>query len=142
VHRGQPADDRCEQDRGDAAGNVSSWHRRGSLVDEAAIDRALADRCLGGVALGVFEAPISGERSRLLRRDNVILTPHMGGATYETLRRGAEMLADEIRRFGAAEPLGNLVGAVGARGWAAAMTTTRSAGELLLAIDAGTGGRR
>ena len=88
---------------------------RGSLVDETAVDQALADRRLGGVALDVFEAPISGERSRLLRHDNVILTPHIGGATHETLRRGAEMLADEIRRFAAAEPLRNLVGAVGAR---------------------------
>ena len=88
---------------------------RGSLVDEAALDRALTDRRLGGVALDVFEAPISGERSRLLRHDNVILTPHIGGATHETLRRGAEMLADEIRRFAAAEPLRNVVGRVEAR---------------------------
>jgi D-3-phosphoglycerate dehydrogenase len=89
---------------------------RASLVDEAALDHALAEGRLGGVALDVFEAPSPGERSRLLRHDNVILTPHIGGSTRETLRRGAEMLAEEIRLFAAAEPLRNLVGAVGAHG--------------------------
>jgi phosphoglycerate dehydrogenase-like enzyme len=37
------------------------------------------------------------------------MTPHVGGATHETLFQGAEMIADELRRFSAGEPLHYLV---------------------------------
>ena len=33
------------------------------------------------------------------------MTPHIGGATHETLLQGAEMIAEEVRRFAAGEPL-------------------------------------
>jgi D-3-phosphoglycerate dehydrogenase len=45
----------------------------------------------------------------LLRHENVVLTPHIGGATHETLLQGAEMIAAEITRFAAGEPLVNVV---------------------------------
>ena len=38
-----------------------------------------------------------------------MITPHLGGATHETLLQGAEMIAAEIRRFAAGEPLVNVV---------------------------------
>jgi D-3-phosphoglycerate dehydrogenase len=38
----------------------------------------------------------------------VVLTPHIGGATHETLLRGVEMIAAEIERFSAGEPLENV----------------------------------
>ena len=44
-------------------------------------------------------------RHRLLRHENVVMTPHIGGATRETLLQGAEMIADEILRFAAGAPL-------------------------------------
>ena len=34
-----------------------------------------------------------------------MMTPHIGGATHETLLQGAEMIASEIQRFGRGEPL-------------------------------------
>ena len=37
-----------------------------------------------------------------------MLTPHLGGATHETLLQGAEMIAAEIARFAADEPLVNV----------------------------------
>ena len=80
---------------------------RETLVDEAALDDALASGHLAGAALDVFH-PLDGPGLQihpLLRHDNVVLTPHIGGATHETLRRGAEMIAHEIRRFSAGEPL-------------------------------------
>jgi D-3-phosphoglycerate dehydrogenase / 2-oxoglutarate reductase len=86
---------------------------RESLVDEDALDAALASGHLGGAGLDVFDPPPEGERSRLLRHDNVVLTPHIGGATRETLKQGAEMLAAEIARFAANEPLRYLVANVG-----------------------------
>jgi len=78
---------------------------RETLVDEDALDEALASGRLGGAALDVF----AGDARRLLRHDNVVLTPHLGGATHETLLQGAEMIADEILRFAAGEPLVNVV---------------------------------
>jgi D-3-phosphoglycerate dehydrogenase len=38
-----------------------------------------------------------------------VLTPHIGGATRETLQQGAEMIAEEIARFAAGEPLVHVV---------------------------------
>jgi phosphoglycerate dehydrogenase-like enzyme len=37
------------------------------------------------------------------------MTPHIGGATRETLIRGADMIARDIARFGAGEQLINVV---------------------------------
>ena len=82
---------------------------RESLVDEAALDAALLSGHLGGAALDVFEPGQPGERPRLVRHPNVVLTPHIGGATTETLLQGAHMIAQEIERFAADQPLANVV---------------------------------
>jgi len=62
---------------------------RESLVDEAALSAALEEGMLSGAALDVLEQPAHGERHRLLDTPGVIITPHIGGATTETLARGA-----------------------------------------------------
>ena len=87
---------------------------RPSLIDEAALDAALAREQLAGAALDVCEPTSPGVPSQLSRHANVVITPHIGGATRETLQRGADMLAEEIRRFAASEPLINLVGKISA----------------------------
>jgi D-3-phosphoglycerate dehydrogenase len=84
---------------------------RESLVDEDALDAALTSGHLGGAALDVVYASATSGRHRLLRHENVVLTPHIGGATRETLRHGAEMIAGEITRFATGEPLRYLVNA-------------------------------
>jgi len=58
---------------------------RGNIVDEQALYIALKDGKIGGAALDVFiqEPP---KDSPLFKLDNVILSPHMGGYTYEALR--------------------------------------------------------
>jgi D-3-phosphoglycerate dehydrogenase len=78
---------------------------RETLVDENALDSALASGRLGGAALDVVRQSNSRGQHRLLRHPNVVMTPHIGGATHETLLQGAEMIADEVRRFAAGEPL-------------------------------------
>src|ERR1700733_9593716 len=62
---------------------------RESLVDEAALGAALAAGALSGAALDVLERPPTGERHPLLDTPGVFVTPHIGGATEETLARGA-----------------------------------------------------
>jgi D-3-phosphoglycerate dehydrogenase / 2-oxoglutarate reductase len=82
---------------------------RETLVDEDALDAALASGQLGGAALDVVHTAQRAGRHRLLRHENVVMTPHLGGATHETLLQGAEMIADEILRFARGEPLVNVV---------------------------------
>ena len=85
---------------------------REGLVDEDALDAALASGHLAGAALDVVHTSEAHGRHRLLRHENVVLTPHLGGATHETLLQGAEMIAEEIERFAAGEPLVNVVNPV------------------------------
>jgi D-3-phosphoglycerate dehydrogenase / 2-oxoglutarate reductase len=87
---------------------------RESLVDEQALDAALASGHLAGAALDVVHTSTATGRHPLLRHENVVMTPHIGGATRETLAQGAEIVVGEIARFAAGEPLVNVVNAVGA----------------------------
>ena len=82
---------------------------RETLVDERALDDALASEHLAGAALDVVRPRPGGERNPLLRHDNVVLTPHIGGATHETLLRGALMVAEEIERLANGEPLAHAI---------------------------------
>lgn len=79
------------------------------LVDERALAAALADGQLAGAALDVVRPTPAGERNPLLDDPRVIVTPHIGGATHETLLRGASMLAGELLRVDAGEPATNVI---------------------------------
>jgi D-3-phosphoglycerate dehydrogenase len=63
---------------------------RESLVDEPALQAALDQGRLAGAGLDVLERPPAGTRHPLLAVPNVLVTPHIGGATAETLARGAQ----------------------------------------------------
>ncbi|HEV2033780.1 MAG TPA: NAD(P)-dependent oxidoreductase [Candidatus Dormibacteraeota bacterium] len=82
---------------------------RESLVDEQALDAALASGHLAGAALDVVRPRSEGGPQPLLRHENVVITPHIGGATHETLLRGVTMVAHEIARFTAGEPLQEVI---------------------------------
>ena len=89
---------------------------RDTLVDEQALDQALTSGQVAGAALDVVRPASHDGPHPLLRHGNVVLTPHIGGATQETLLRGASMIADEILRFAAGAQLRNVANptAVGA----------------------------
>ena len=70
-----------------------------AIVDERALVRALSERRIAGAALDVFETQPLAPDSPLLGLDNVVLTPHLGGATDETIERHSEMMADDVLRW-------------------------------------------
>lgn len=78
---------------------------RESLVDEAALDAALASKRLAGAALDVVRPRDEHGAHPLLRHDNVVLLPHIGGATDESLVRGATMLAEAVACLQDGRPL-------------------------------------
>jgi D-3-phosphoglycerate dehydrogenase len=82
---------------------------RESLVDEDALFAAVADGHLGGAALDVVKSVPGGGPHPLLKFGNVVITPHIGGATYDTSLRGTTMLADEMRRLVKGQPLRNVI---------------------------------
>ena len=79
------------------------------VIDGDAIVQALRDKRIAGAAFDVYETwPVRAD-SPLLKLDNVVLTPHIGGATYETMVRHSRMIADDIERFLRGERPQNLV---------------------------------
>jgi D-3-phosphoglycerate dehydrogenase len=81
----------------------------GSAVDPVALSGALADGWIAGAALDVFEGQPLPQSSPLMTAPNVLLTPHIGGATAETIDRHSATIADEIERFIDDRPLEHVV---------------------------------
>lgn len=82
---------------------------RETLVDEVALADALRSGRLAGAALDVLRSRPTSSHNPLFDLENVILTPHIGGATHETLLRGAQMVAAEVSRFIERRPLLHVV---------------------------------
>ncbi len=62
---------------------------RGELVDPAALDAALEAGALGGAALDVTDPEPLAADSPLWKRENVVITPHVGSTTDDLIVRGA-----------------------------------------------------
>jgi D-3-phosphoglycerate dehydrogenase len=84
---------------------------RDALVVEPALYAALQSGHIAGAALDVVTPASNDKRNRLLDLPTVVVTPHIGGATHETLAQGAEMMRQEIERAAAGEPLLHVVDA-------------------------------
>ena len=80
-----------------------------SLVEEDALLSALDTNELAGAALDVFQTHPVISTSPLLKRDNILFTPHLGGATEETIDRYSESMARDLRLFLLGQTPQNLV---------------------------------
>lgn len=77
---------------------------RGALVDEAALIAELQTGRISAV-IDVTEPEIPPAHSPLFDLSNVLLTPHMAGAVGSERSRLGRLVADEVERFIAGEPL-------------------------------------
>lgn len=71
---------------------------RGSVVDQAALVKALTNGELGGAGLDVYENEPSIP-DELKNLDNVILLPHIGSATTETRRAMSNLVVENLEAF-------------------------------------------
>jgi D-3-phosphoglycerate dehydrogenase len=77
---------------------------RGPLVDEAALIAALDSGHLGAAALDVVAAEPLARDSKLVGRDNVILTPHTAFYSVEALDELQTKCASDVARVLSGEP--------------------------------------
>ena len=70
---------------------------RGGIVDEAALFEALDSDLIAAAGLDNFEQEPPEADDPLLDRDDVLLTPHVGGVTYNALARMSRAAAANIR---------------------------------------------
>jgi len=66
---------------------------RGPIVDQKALFRALKEKWIAGAGLDVFEKEPIDSNDPLLKLENVVLTPHIGSASYDTRNKMAELTA-------------------------------------------------
>lgn len=82
---------------------------RGSVVDEAALVKALADGTLGAAGLDVFESEPKVPEA-LFAMDQVVLQPHVGSATHETRKAMGDLTVDNLRAHFSGRPVLTPVG--------------------------------
>src|SRR5205807_7546314 len=71
---------------------------RGPIVDEAALVAALREGRLGGAGLDVFETEPLPADSPLRSLENVFLSPHVGGNTFEAESFLLEVVGANLNR--------------------------------------------
>lgn len=72
---------------------------RASIVDEDALYEALKSGHLAGAALDVFrDEPVQPD-NRFVALPNVLVSPHLGGATRDVVRHQSRMIVDGIEAY-------------------------------------------
>lgn len=82
---------------------------RGKVVDTDALVRAMESGHLAGACLDVTDPEPLPADHRLWQMDNVIITPHVSSRSELTEDRRWALYIENMRRFGAGEPLLNVV---------------------------------
>jgi D-3-phosphoglycerate dehydrogenase / 2-oxoglutarate reductase len=72
---------------------------RAAIVDEDALYAALSDGHLAGAALDVFrDEPLQAD-NRFVALPNVLVSPHLGGATRDVVRHQTDIIVDGIEAY-------------------------------------------
>jgi phosphoglycerate dehydrogenase-like enzyme len=78
---------------------------RGAIVARGALEAGLASGQLGGVGLDVYPEEPWDPEDPLYRHPGVVTLPHIAGSTVEAFDRIAEVVAENLRRLRAGDPL-------------------------------------
>ena len=82
---------------------------RGSVIDEEALVKALEAGEIAGAGLDVFAQEPLPEGHPFYKMENVILFPHLGGATPRYWERGTEFFCQNLKRYLTGQPLINVI---------------------------------
>ena len=77
---------------------------RGPVIDEAALTHALRKGEIAGAALDVLTQEPPDPDNPILHLDNVILTPHTAGVTFDTWARRGEFIYQNLQRVWDGQP--------------------------------------
>jgi phosphoglycerate dehydrogenase-like enzyme len=77
---------------------------RGPVVDEAALTEALQQKRIAGAGLDVFEKEPVDPGNPLLKLENVVVSPHSAGTTWDTWFRRADFAYRNMKRVWEGEP--------------------------------------
>jgi D-3-phosphoglycerate dehydrogenase len=72
---------------------------RSYCIDEDALYRAIEEKRIAGAGLDVHGVEPVDSDNRFLKFDNVIVTPHIGGQTVDSVRKQSLMMAKEIEKY-------------------------------------------
>ena len=82
---------------------------RGAVIDQDALADALEAGRIAGAGIDVFDPEPPADTLRLLQAPNVVLSPHVGGVTRETLVRIAMAAGSNVDRYLAGKPPADVV---------------------------------
>jgi phosphoglycerate dehydrogenase-like enzyme len=77
---------------------------RGPVVDEAALIEVLQAKRILGAALDVLEQEPPDPNNPILQMENVLLSPHMAGNSYDTWSRRGKFMLENIQRVWEGQP--------------------------------------
>jgi phosphoglycerate dehydrogenase-like enzyme len=72
---------------------------RTELVDQDELVQILKDKKIAGGAFDVFPSEPPQKDEPLLHLDNVIVTPHIGGATEEVIQHQSDMIVNDMEAY-------------------------------------------
>jgi len=82
---------------------------RGPIVDDAALVRALQAKLIGGAGLDVTPTEPLPADHPLWRMENVVITPHVAGASPLRMDRAVDLFCRNLRLFRAEKPLESVI---------------------------------